>query len=235
MMRHAVPQPATADKPALGLTMFGVTTPCVQAVTRALEADYDCLVFHATGTGGRADGEAGRQRPGRRRDRRHHDRGRRFPGRRRAAPARRTGSAPSPAPACPMSARSAPATWSISAALDTVPERFRDRNLYVHNPQITLMRTTAEENAAIGRWIGDASGRLPRARCASSCPRAASRLIDAPGKPFHDPEADAALFAGDRGDAAATREPAPRAAALRRSTTRSSPRPWSRAYREVAA
>ncbi len=50
----ARPVPAAADaKPALGLTMFGVTTPCVQQVTRALEADYDCLVFHATGTGGR--------------------------------------------------------------------------------------------------------------------------------------------------------------------------------------
>ena len=54
MMRYAVPRPATADKPALGLTMFGVTTPCVQAVAKALEADYDCLVFHATGTGGQA-------------------------------------------------------------------------------------------------------------------------------------------------------------------------------------
>ena len=41
-------------RPALGVTMFGVTTPCVQAITERLEADYDCLVFHATGTGGRA-------------------------------------------------------------------------------------------------------------------------------------------------------------------------------------
>src|SRR4030095_10038125 len=41
-------------KPAVGLTMFGVTTPCVQAVTKLLEARYDCLVFHATGTGGQS-------------------------------------------------------------------------------------------------------------------------------------------------------------------------------------
>ena len=43
-----------ARKPALGITMFGVTTPCVQALTAELEADYDCLVFHATGIGGRS-------------------------------------------------------------------------------------------------------------------------------------------------------------------------------------
>ena len=49
------PAPTEAQsKPALGLTMFGLTTPCVQAVCRALEADYDCLVFHATGTGGQS-------------------------------------------------------------------------------------------------------------------------------------------------------------------------------------
>ena len=46
--------PPAQDKPAIGITMFGVTTPCVQQVTAALEGDYDCLVFHATGTGGRA-------------------------------------------------------------------------------------------------------------------------------------------------------------------------------------
>ncbi|MCB0093636.1 MAG: Tm-1-like ATP-binding domain-containing protein, partial [Caldilineaceae bacterium] len=43
-----------ADKPALGLTMFGVTTPCVQQIVAALESEYDCLVFHATGTGGQS-------------------------------------------------------------------------------------------------------------------------------------------------------------------------------------
>ena len=52
-MRRA--RPATPEaKPAIGLTMFGVTTPCVQAVTAQLEDDYDCLVFHATGTGGQS-------------------------------------------------------------------------------------------------------------------------------------------------------------------------------------
>ena len=44
----------SALKPAIGLTMFGLTTPCVQALTPLLEADYDCIVFHATGTGGQS-------------------------------------------------------------------------------------------------------------------------------------------------------------------------------------
>ena len=52
MMRGTVP--AGEDKPAIGMTMFGVTTPCVDQLRAALEADYDCLVFHATGTGGRS-------------------------------------------------------------------------------------------------------------------------------------------------------------------------------------
>ncbi|MCP5821626.1 Tm-1-like ATP-binding domain-containing protein, partial [Klebsiella pneumoniae] len=42
------------DKPAIALTMFGVTTPCIQQISKELEADYDCLVFHATGSGGKA-------------------------------------------------------------------------------------------------------------------------------------------------------------------------------------
>ena len=71
-------RPASAEaqsKPALGLTMFGLTTPCVQAVCKQLEAEYDCLVFHATGTGGQSHGEARRLRPARRRARHHHHRG----------------------------------------------------------------------------------------------------------------------------------------------------------------
>ena len=53
MIAHAR-KPSAETKPAIGLTMFGVTTPCVQAVTRLLEADHDCIVFHATGSGGRS-------------------------------------------------------------------------------------------------------------------------------------------------------------------------------------
>ena len=51
---RAARAPAADGKPAIGLTMFGVTTPCVTAIVEQLRDDYDCLVFHATGTGGRA-------------------------------------------------------------------------------------------------------------------------------------------------------------------------------------
>ena len=190
MMQHTVP--AAADKPAVALTMFGVTTPCVQAVAAALEAEYDCLVFHATGTGGRAmeklvdsglvQGVIDVTTT-------------------EVADFLFGGVLPCTEDRFGAIARTGvPYVGSVGAcdmvnfgALDTVPERYRNRNLYVHNPQITLMRTTADENAEIGRWIGE---RL------SSCqgpvrmllPEGGVSLIDAPGKPFHDRAADEALF-----------------------------------------
>ena len=89
-------------------------------------------------------------------------------------------------------------------ALDTVPERFKGRRLYVHNPQVTLMRTTPEENAAIGRWLGEKLNAC-RGPLRFLLPEGGVSLIDAPGMPFHEPEADAALFAAIE----ATLEPAP--------------------------
>ena len=193
MIRHAVPESATADRPAVALTMFGVTTPCVQAVTRALEADYDCLVFHATGTGGRSmeklvdDGLV---------------HGVVDVTTTEVADCLFGGVLPCTEDRFGAIARTGvPYVGSVGAvdmvnfgALDTVPERYRGRNLYVHNPQVTLMRTTAEENAAIGRWIGT---RLDACRgpLRFLLPEGGVSLIDAPGKPFHDPQADAALFA----------------------------------------
>jgi uncharacterized protein (UPF0261 family) len=76
----------------------------------------------------------------------------------------------------------------------TVPERFQGRTLYVHNPQVTLMRTTAEENAEMGRWIGERLNRCD-GPVRFLLPEGGVSLIDAPGQPFHDPAADAALFA----------------------------------------
>jgi uncharacterized protein (UPF0261 family) len=78
-------------------------------------------------------------------------------------------------------------------AFDTVPEKYRQRNLYRHNPQVTLMRTTAEENRLLGEWIGE---RLNRGEgpVRFLIPEKGVSALDAPGKPFHDPEADAALF-----------------------------------------
>ena len=92
-------------------------------------------------------------------------------------------------------------------ALDTVPERYRGRNLYVHNPQVTLMRTTAEENAAIGRWIGErlerlpGAGPLPAARGRRLADRRAGQAVPRSGRRRRS-------VRGDRGDAAARAEPA---------------------------
>jgi uncharacterized protein (UPF0261 family) len=192
MMQHAVPPPPHPDKPAIGLTMFGVTTPCVQQVTKALEADYDCLVFHATGTGGQSmeklvdsrliagvidvttteicdllmDGvfSAGEDRLG------------------------------------AIIRSRVPYVGSCGAldmvnfgAMDSVPERYRDRNLYVHNPQVTLMRTTPEENLRMAEWIAARLNRM-EGPVRFFLPEGGVSLIDAPGQPFHDPEADRVLF-----------------------------------------
>jgi uncharacterized protein (UPF0261 family) len=78
-------------------------------------------------------------------------------------------------------------------ARDTVPERFEQRNLYQHNPVVTLMRTTKEESAELGRRI---ARKLSGATgpTALFVPLRGVSMIDAEGQPFHDPEADAALF-----------------------------------------
>ncbi len=193
MVAHPIPQPAT-EKPAVGLTMFGVTTPCVQAVMRQLEAEHDCLVFHATGTGGQSMEKL-------------------------AASGMLDGILDiSLTEVCDlhvggvMSAgegrldvlaeREIPYVGSLGAldmvnwgAYDTVPARFAGRNLYRHNPQVTLMRTTPEECREMGRWIGR---KLSRARgpVRFLIPEHGVSMLDAPDQPFHDPEADAALFAG---------------------------------------
>ena len=78
-------------------------------------------------------------------------------------------------------------------APDTVPERYRSRKLYEHNPQITLMRTTAEENDRMGRWIGEKLNRMS-GPVRFFLPEGGVSALDAPGQPFHDPAADAALF-----------------------------------------
>ncbi len=189
---RAEARPVQGEKPAIGLTMFGVTTPCVQMVSEALASDYDCLVFHATGTGGRAmeklldsgmlsgvldlttteicDMIAGGV----------------F-----AADEDRFGAA----------IRSGLPYIGACGALDmvnfnapeTVPERYRGRLLYEHNPQITLMRTTVEENDRMGRWIGERLNQMT-GPVRFFLPEGGVSLLDAPGMAFYDPAADAALF-----------------------------------------
>ena len=78
-------------------------------------------------------------------------------------------------------------------APDTIPERYRQRKFHVHNPQVTLMRTTPEENERIGRWIGEKLNRMD-GPVRFFLPEGGVSALDAPGQPFWDPEADAALF-----------------------------------------
>ena len=181
------------DRPLIGATMFGVTTPAVDHARKRLEElGYEVVVFHATGTGGQslealvAGGflagvldltttELADELVG----------GVFSAGPDRLLQAGRSG---------------VPQVVSLGALdmvnfgpMSTVPERFRDRKLYVHNPTVTLMRTTPEECAELGRRIAN---RLSAATgpVALFIPRKGVSLIAIEGEAFHDPAADAALF-----------------------------------------
>ncbi len=191
MMAHPA-QESSHTKPAIGLTMFGVTTTCVQAVTKRLENEFDCLVFHATGVGGQsmeklADSgllagvidvsttEIADEIGG--------------------------GVLSAGSTRLDVFARRAlPYVGSCGAldmvnfgAWETVPERFKARKLYRHNPTVTLMRTTVDECRAIGEFI---AGKLNAMQgpVRFLIPEGGVSAIDKPGQPFHDPEADRALF-----------------------------------------
>ena len=76
---------------------------------------------------------------------------------------------------------------------DTVPDKFEARRFVIHNPNVTLMRTTPQENRAIGEWMGARINQM-EGPVRLLLPEGGVSALDAPGKPFHDPEADAALF-----------------------------------------
>jgi uncharacterized protein (UPF0261 family) len=76
---------------------------------------------------------------------------------------------------------------------ESVPARFRNRNLVIHNPNVTLMRTTRDENRAAGEWIGSRLN-LMEGPVRFLLPEGGVSLLDKSGAPFHDPEADNALF-----------------------------------------
>lgn len=193
MARAETPQGTGEDRPLVGATMFGVTTPAVEAARERLEElGYEVLVFHATGTGGRSmealmrDGfitgvldltttELADELVG---------------GVLSAGPDRLQAAGE----------LGLPQVVSLGALdmvnfgpRETVPERFRNRRLYEHNPTVTLMRTTPEECAELGRTI---ARKLSAARGPTTLfvPRGGLSAIDREGQPFHDPEADGALF-----------------------------------------
>ena len=191
--KQAASAAADDGRPAVGITMFGVTTACVQQVTPLLESRYDCLVFHATGTGGQSmeklldshllsgvldltttevcdflfGGVLACTED-------------------RFGAVARTG--------LPYVGSCGALDMVNFGAMDTVPERYRGRKFYPHNPQVTLMRTTVEENARQGEWI---AARLNQCHgpVRFLLPEGGVSALDAPGQAFWDPEADAALFA----------------------------------------
>ncbi len=190
-VRDAQPLPADL-KPAIGLTMFGVTTPCITAVTAQLDGRFDCLVFHATGHGGHAMEKL-------------------------ADSALLDGVLDlTTTEVCDLLcggvlacgedrfdaiARSKVPYVGACGALDmvnfghlsTLPPRYADRLLYPHNPQVTLMRTTADENRRIGEWIGHKLNACD-GPVRFLIPEGGVSALDAPGQSFWDPEADRALF-----------------------------------------
>jgi len=185
--------PPDAGKPALGMTMFGVTTPCVTAVREALQGQgFDCLVFHATGTGGQAMEklvEAGLIQ------------GVLDVTTTEVADLVVGGILPcGPLRFEAILKAKVPYVLSLGAldmvnfgAIETVPERFWDRRLHVHNAQVTLMRTNPDENRRCARWI---AAKLNRAEGPFRIliPEKGVSALDALGQPFWDPEADFALF-----------------------------------------
>jgi uncharacterized protein (UPF0261 family) len=191
LVTHEIP--AAQDRPAVGLTMFGVTTPCVTAVTERLGGTVDPLVFHATGTGGRAmeklvdDGLVGSVLDITTTEVCDLLVGGVFPATEdRLGAIARTG--------VPYVGSCGALDMVNFGARATVPSQFADRTFYEHNPQVTLMRTTPQECVEIARFI---------ARGLNACegpvrfllPTAGVSALDAPGQAFWDPDADEALFA----------------------------------------
>jgi uncharacterized protein (UPF0261 family)/ABC-type branched-subunit amino acid transport system ATPase component len=191
MIAHPV-QVAAEARQAVGLTMFGVTTPCVQAVTKALEERFDCLVFHATGAGGQSmeklaesgllDGVI---------DITTTEIADHFVGGVFSAGEQRMDT---------IIRSRLPYVGSCGAldmvnfhGIDTVPARFRGRTLVRHNDNVTLMRTLPDENRRFGEFIAAKLNRM-EGPVRFLIPEGGVSLLDAPGQPFHDPSADKALF-----------------------------------------
>lgn len=183
----------TEQKPLIAATMFGVTTPCIeQAKVYLEEKGYEVMVFHATGTGGKtmealidAGFFAGVL------DLTTTEYCDEVVGGILAAGPDRCGAA---------IRQKVPQVVSVGACdmvnfgeMDSVPEQFRGRNLYKHNPAVTLMRTTVEENVEIAhrlaeKWNG------ARRKMVLLLPKKGVSMIDAEGQPFDGPEERKTLF-----------------------------------------
>lgn len=196
---HAVAGMASNEPPfaakagrAIGLTMFGVTTACITAIRKQLEPANECFVFHATGTGGQSfeklaeSGYLDAAFDITTTEVADHLFGGILP-----CTADRFGA---------FIRRPIPYVGSVGAvdmvnfgARDSVPEKYRDRLLHVHNAHVTLMRTSAAENTAIGQFIVERVNRMT-GPVRFLLPLRGVSALDAAGQAFHDPAAKSALF-----------------------------------------
>ncbi|MFC5833481.1 Tm-1-like ATP-binding domain-containing protein [Nonomuraea insulae] len=186
---------APSGRPVVAATMFGVTTPAVQTARARLESHgYEVLVFHATGVGGASmesliesgmiagvldltTTELADELVG----------GVFSAGSTRLTAAGRAG--------IPQVVSFGALDMVNFGPKDSVPAEFRERTLHVHNASVTLMRTTVDESRTLGRRIAE---RLNTAQgpVTAVIPLQGVSAIDMAGQPFHDPEADTALFGG---------------------------------------
>ncbi|WP_064685296.1 Tm-1-like ATP-binding domain-containing protein [Rhizobium bangladeshense] len=195
MAGNAIPT-SSDDRPGIGMTMFGVTTPCVTQIREMLGKTHEIYVFHATGVGGQSMEKLADS------------------GLLQGVIDVTTTEVPDllvggvfPATMDRFGAiirTGLPYVGSVGAvdmvnfgARETVPAPFRDRRLHVHNAQVTLMRTTPEENGRIGAFIVERLNRM-QGPVRFLLPLQGVSAIDAAGQPFHDAQADAALFAAIR-------------------------------------
>jgi uncharacterized protein (UPF0261 family) len=182
------------QKPVLGLTMFGVTTPCINQLVALLHEQFDPLVFHATGNGGISmerlveNGE--------------------IVGVLDITLTEVADLLFGGVLACPDTRLDCIAQtqipWVGSAGAldminfsdrDSIPERYAHRQFVEHNAQVTLMRTTPEENYQLGVWIGEKLNRCNGPVC-FIIPEGGFSALDAPGQPFFDPQARRAFAEG---------------------------------------
>ncbi|TVU11241.1 hypothetical protein EJB05_44814 [Eragrostis curvula] len=183
----------TVAKPTIGITMFGVTTPCVNAVKDRLNKEgYETLVFHATGVGGKAMEELVR--------------GGFIQGVLDITTTEVADHIVGGVMACDENRFDAiienkiPLVLSVGAldmvnfgARDTIPPDFADRKVHVHNEQVSLMRTTVEENKKFARFIADKINKSS-SRVTVCLPQKGISALDALGMPFYDPEATSTLL-----------------------------------------
>ncbi|KAK4262142.1 hypothetical protein QN277_027733 [Acacia crassicarpa] len=181
------------DKPTVGITMFGVTTSCVNAIKERLHNEgYETLIFHATGVGGRAMENFVKEGF--------------IQGVLDVTTTEVADHIAGGVMACDNSRfdaiieKKVPLVLSVGAldmvnfgAKDTIPPQFQQRNIYEHNKQVSLMRTTVDENKKFADFIANKLNKSS-SKIRVCLPEKGVSALDAPGKPFYDPEATSALI-----------------------------------------